>query len=239
MSALRGDRALRALERDASGGDPAARARLVLARARHGELPEERLRLAAHLGDPGAVIAARDLLGVVPREQGLGTWIRAVGRPRLEDWPRELPWTPLVQPVCVRAAVVAVELALPVWSSVAWNEGPPDEEDLRLLRSVLGDAQAWVAAPSAALERRAAGRCMGRSLSGLAGDVALELASVVCRPVRPGATSPTSQQREVSSSAAHVVEAAAKALAWQGGKQAEAQLRAAITARTVPWLLEG
>lgn len=70
------DQRLRDLERDAASGDLQTQARLLLERVRVGQLTEERLRLAAYLGDeaarvaldadPAAVPAAiEDLLGVI------------------------------------------------------------------------------------------------------------------------------------------------------------------------------
>lgn len=57
------DQRLRDLERDAAHGDLQAQVRLPLERVRVGDLTEERLRLAAYLGDEVACLA----LGDVPR----------------------------------------------------------------------------------------------------------------------------------------------------------------------------
>ena len=53
------DLALRALERQLACGDHAARAQLLAARLRSGDLDKERLQLAAYAGD-------RDVLTVLP-----------------------------------------------------------------------------------------------------------------------------------------------------------------------------
>lgn len=53
------DSALRALERRLACGDHTARAQLLAARLRSGELDEQRLRLAAYAGD-------RDVASVLP-----------------------------------------------------------------------------------------------------------------------------------------------------------------------------
>ncbi len=58
------DQRLRDLERDATHGDLQARARLLRERLRVGDLAEERLRLAAYLGDEAARSACGDAAAV-------------------------------------------------------------------------------------------------------------------------------------------------------------------------------
>ncbi|MCA8920592.1 MAG: hypothetical protein KDD82_02215, partial [Planctomycetes bacterium] len=70
------DRALRELERRyLAAGDAEARELLIRARLRVGEVPEARLRLAQHLGDPLAL----QLLGPPPEPPPL-TWLRRAAR---------------------------------------------------------------------------------------------------------------------------------------------------------------
>jgi hypothetical protein len=65
------------LERTAAQGDAAARTSLLAERLRLGELPRERVRLAAHLGDP----AAREVLGgdAPTPDLHLPRWLAALG----------------------------------------------------------------------------------------------------------------------------------------------------------------
>lgn len=230
------DRHLRELERAALAGDHEAAVRWLVERVRVGQLPEERLRLAAHLEHPLAVAAAREALNVAPKRRRLDSWIRMVGFPRLADWGRELPgWTELVQPVCVRAATVASELALPHWSSPrAFEDGEIDAHDLAYLQDVIRLARAWIDEPTEANARRMGSRSMG-AWDGIAGAVGLELASTVCQPVAPGATSPHSRVQHTARSAAQVVKEAADTLREEGAS--EDALRDAIRAETIPWLL--
>jgi hypothetical protein len=92
------DQRLRALERDAAHGDLQAQARLLLERVRVGDLTEERLRLAAYLGDEPARECVRfdvghvsssieDLLnGVRLRDENLlPTVMIGVARTALDD----------------------------------------------------------------------------------------------------------------------------------------------------------
>jgi len=161
-----GDRGLRDLERRAAGGEVEAQAELLIARHRLDRLPEERLRLGAHLEDPAAVIAAREILGVAPRRKNLGTWIRRIGTPDLSTWERELPWKELVQPVCLRIALAASEAALPVWTSAEWRENvDSDDTELDMIIGVQRDAKRWLAEPSLAALRRVEGHAMRRTWS--------------------------------------------------------------------------
>ncbi|MCO5171565.1 MAG: hypothetical protein M9894_35125 [Planctomycetes bacterium] len=82
----------RRLEREVARGDPPARAALLGERARAGDLPAERLLLAAHLGDPDA----REVVGAQPP---CGDWFSALG-----DFGAE---------VALRAVLVVVQEARP------------------------------------------------------------------------------------------------------------------------------
>lgn len=234
------DRDLRSLERRARTGDADAAAELLVGRFRGGRLSEERLRLAAHLGDPAAGSAARALLDVAPRRQNLAAWIRTIGHPHLQTWPRELAgWRDLVQPVCARAALAAAELAYPVWTAPAWREDHDDDDgDSSWLQRLLPPFRAWLADPTEA----ARGAIPGRgSWSGTVDCVAGELLSIALRPVAPGAILDHSRERDIARSAADVALAAQNALHAgvdrAGRKAVEARLRTAIQAATIPWVL--
>ncbi|MCO5172530.1 MAG: hypothetical protein M9894_40050 [Planctomycetes bacterium] len=126
------DTRLRRLERAAAQGDLDARVRLLCERLRSGELDEERVRLAAYLGDP----AARLLLGpkapdlpVIRARGGLElnqrrwiTGLRAYGK----EW-------------LVRAAVAIARARFTAWDR--WDEA--DERPRRALAA----AEAWLACP--------------------------------------------------------------------------------------------
>lgn len=83
------DQRLRDLERDAGKGDLEARARLLQERVRVGDLTEERLRLAAYLGDEVACLALGHALrllvamdaewfrGLIPWSPALAVWALA------------------------------------------------------------------------------------------------------------------------------------------------------------------
>jgi hypothetical protein len=234
------DRTERKLERRASGGDVEAAAERIRLRHRRGDLPEERLRLAAHLGDAAAVIAARDVLNVAPRKQGVGAWIRAIGKPNLKTWPEGVPWVPLVQPVCVRIAIAAAELGLSVWATPAWSEEVDAQDaDTQLLASALAQAKTWLGDPRREVADTLWNDLASARLSGVPVEVAIELASVVCQPVSLSARSPHARERDVARSAAQVAEAAARALAWKRAKrEADETLRAGIREAVIPWLLK-
>jgi len=232
-----GDRGLRDLERRAASGEVEAQAELLIARHRLDRLPEERLRLGAHLEDPAAVIAAREILGVAPRRQNLGSWIRRIGTPDLSTWPKELPWKALVQPVCVRAALAASEAALPVWTSAEWRQNvDPNDTELELIEKVHRDVKRWLAEPTAAAAERVLAHVMGTSWSGITADAATELVSVVCPPSLSMRRVP---ERELARSAATVVESAARTLEWSEvpKRAAEASLRDACRGAVIPFLL--
>lgn len=77
------DDRLRSLERAAERGGPAAGAALLSARLRAGLVSEERLRLAAYLGDAGAALLVGPppppgIFGLGSRVRGLAPWGRPV-----------------------------------------------------------------------------------------------------------------------------------------------------------------
>lgn len=125
------DSRLRQLQRDAaSGGDLEAEARFLLERVRVGKLPAERLELAAYLGDPAARLAVS-----VPGPDPTAPWTRD----ELAGWVVGLRRWGKVS--CVRAAVAAARLALPVWE----RQFPQDDRPHR----VLGVAEDWIRCPCA------------------------------------------------------------------------------------------
>jgi len=82
-----GDQDRRELERALAGGeDLAARVGLLTARVRAGELTPDRLRLAAHLGDP----AAREAAGAPPPPADLYAWLADLRDFGQEAWARTL-----------------------------------------------------------------------------------------------------------------------------------------------------
>lgn len=240
MKQLRaGDRSLRDLQRRAATGEVEARAELLIALHRLDRLPEERLRLGAHLLDEAAVIAAREILGVAPRKMNLGTWVRRIGTPDTSTWEHELPWQDLVQPACVRVALAASEAALPVWTSAEWRENvDPNDTELKLIVNVHRDVKAWLAAPSPKAAERVLAHAMGGSWSGVTAEAAVELVSIVCPPSLSMRRNP---QRELARSAATVVESAARTLQWSElpKREVESSLRDACRDAVLPWLFGG
>lgn len=126
------DTRLRRLERAASQGDVEARARVLCERLRAGDLAEERVRLAAYLGDPGARLLLAERapeLPVIRARAGLElnqrrwiTGLRAYGK----EW-------------LVLAAVALAHARFAAWTR--W-----DETDERPRRAVAA-AEAWVRCP--------------------------------------------------------------------------------------------
>jgi hypothetical protein len=121
------DAALRGLERQVEAGDVSARARLLAARLRAGELDEQRLRLAAHAGD-------RDVVVVLPDTRH--THATSC------DW---CLW-PYGKAPSVVAAAAAARLLVPVWERLG---------DLSSVRAVVA-AEAWVACPCEPCRKNAA-----------------------------------------------------------------------------------
>lgn len=142
------DARLRSLERGASsGGDPEARARLIVERLRAGRLAHDQVRLAAHAGDPGARLAlghagcvACDGQGALPVAVGGPGEVVACGFfPAFEPWCRGLAADPVA---LRRAAVAAVLQALRVQGLAArltlaldrWRDDPSPEAEAAVLR---------------------------------------------------------------------------------------------------------
>lgn len=118
------DARLRQLQREASTGDLQARAKLLLGRVRAGELSEERLRLAAYLGDP----ASREALGEgAPealqnwrsRELNKRTWAQDISRDYGEEGARRM-----------LVAVMRESLSLPFPTPAEYLSLLESEEDL-------------------------------------------------------------------------------------------------------------
>ena len=121
------DRRLRALEREAAASrDPEARARLLLARMRAGELERERVELAAYLGD----LASLQALGGRPAALGIDAWVAG-----FERWE---------ETTLVRAALAAARVPLLRWQEryeeLRGSEWPCPQE-------LLLKVEAWLACP--------------------------------------------------------------------------------------------
>lgn len=154
------DTHLRQLERAANQGDVEARARLLCERVRMGDLSEDRVRLAAYLGDPGARLhlgeqapelpAIRARAGLELNQRRWVTGLRAYGK----EW-------------LVRAAAAVAVSRLEAWSR--W-----DETDDRPRRA-LAAARAWIRCPCDAHARAADG----------AHDAALGAAQALVAPGDP------------------------------------------------------
>lgn len=125
------DDRLRGVERSAALGDPIARARLLVERARRGRLAPERLRLAAWLGDPTARLATG--------EDSDETVAHVRPKGRKDDWTRALAaWG---QGAVVRAAyVVALD------GMRHWRRHYRDDASLP---GVLEAVAAWLRCPCA------------------------------------------------------------------------------------------
>jgi hypothetical protein len=117
------DQRLRDLERDAAHGDLQARARLLLERVRVGDLTEERLRLAAYLGDEAARIAIGGAGSDVP--DNLLDWLAGLRR-----WGR--------RPMAY-AAFELLRAVLPILEA---------ESGSRQFRPIVEAAEAWTRSPT-------------------------------------------------------------------------------------------
>ncbi|MCO5170393.1 MAG: hypothetical protein M9894_28995 [Planctomycetes bacterium] len=124
------DERLRHLRR-AAADDPAARAALLCARLRAGDLPEDRLRLAAHLGDP----AALEVLGAAPPTPSLGRWVHG-----LAPWSQEDGWPAWAAEAYARAAAAAA--AAVVTPCLA-----RDPDQAQAAARALAAMDAWLACP--------------------------------------------------------------------------------------------
>jgi len=121
------DERVRDLGRAAASGDPAARARHLVARVRAGEVSRADLRLGAALGDEAADATLRRL-GEEPYTA-----------PNLRAWFLGLP---LDRGGRVRACLAAARLALAEWSD-------PGSDDELATRAAIEASAAWLAGPSA------------------------------------------------------------------------------------------
>ena len=141
------DLKIRRLERAAGAGDPSAQGQLLLERVRAGELPRERVQIAAALGHAASCVA----LGRAPLPE----------IPELDDWLHELDHygrEPLI-----RAAVAAGQC---VWPCLAGGV----DELVQPFLDALEAAEAWLAQP------REATRIQARLLGGEAQEKARRLA---------------------------------------------------------------
>ncbi|MCO5168334.1 MAG: hypothetical protein M9894_18500 [Planctomycetes bacterium] len=223
------DERLRGLERQAAH-DPEAAPRLLLERVRRGELPEERLELAGHLGHP----AARQALG-------LGDEVHATLD--LTVFLADLaPWGGVI---VVRGLCAAGAEALPRFAAQAPDDGRPG--------AALAAAAAWAdrPGPETALAARAAGRGAERAAQDLGqrADFHAEWAvdtpelyagyhaawvcahaanaALVLERLRPTVSTPAQVEP--------VVDAFVRALERTGAD--EAQVRAAAEAALIAWAL--
>lgn len=124
------DERLRHLRR-AAADDPAARAALLTARLRAGDLPEDRLRLAAHLGDP----AALEVLGAAPpASSSIGRWVHG-----LAPWSADDGWPAWAAEAYARAAAAAAAAVLPCLER--------DPEQAAAAGRAVAAMDAWLACP--------------------------------------------------------------------------------------------
>jgi hypothetical protein len=168
------DDRLRSLERAAETGEPASGAALHAARLRAGLVSEERLRLAAYLGDPAAVLLVGPppppgIFGLGSRVRGLAPW----GRP---TWVR----AGLAMARCALAATRAEEPTV-VRLAAEWAACPCADHlaPLAAAYEEVTPAQTPFMAVGAMVRRES----RPQSLS------ALSQVIVLCRrPLEPGAT---------------------------------------------------
>jgi hypothetical protein len=125
------DDRLRRLTREVATGDAGARARLLAERLRAGDLGEDRLRLAAHLGDPAAAAAlGRELL--LPPTITITRWVRGLAEPS-----RGGAWPVWAREAYVRAAAAAGRIVLPGLDPALAERG----------RAAVDALDAWVRCP--------------------------------------------------------------------------------------------
>jgi len=195
------DDRLRRLEREAAGGDPEARARLLRERARSGELPRERLGLAAWLGDPAAAAALGPEAPAPPEE--VGRWAAGAAR--------------FGQEAFVRLGGAALRRVL---------SGRPAGASREAAERVLAASDAWTACPCcehAEAARRAADAEQPPNLlttfamrANPSEWVVVEAAKVVARETRPEWTPEVTVELDPDAAAAAAGEADA------GGEEAAA-----------------
>lgn len=179
----RGDVALRALEREAQGGDQGAEVRLLVARLRAGTLTIERVELAAYCGsevaqevlDPGVRFATpdgRSLTGALDFQ----AWLDHLSRRWADVGP--VPDWVLVRAAVAAARVAAARAAMcPGWEG-SWTASPNGacgcghsydahvnrDKNPRLERALLAieAVEAWLAAESTPERVRAVERAERR-----------------------------------------------------------------------------
>lgn len=171
------DRRLRELERRAAAGDVEAGAEWLHARVRTGTLDEERLAVAAWLGDPaacrvsGGTLApetAPDAAGVAG---GLARWGREPARDPTRAALEDPGWRDQLLP---RAALAIACAACPR----AWASGDG--------RAALDAAQAWLDAPGLVAAQVADAAALAPNLGSLRGlspvEALARLAALHCAP---------------------------------------------------------
>lgn len=234
------DAARRSLERRA-GGDVAARGRWIVERLRSGQLLEARVRLAAHVGDPGALLAVEataappaTLLYAVDVVAGLAPWGEAAAG---------------------RAALAALRATRPTGPSAwpgPWAETSPH---VRTPRAADAALVAWLRDPTPA--RAAAGARLLQLPVAVSADpaghwtdeatvMALQLLSPLQWDVAHVAALPSASAR----TAAEVARAAIRAVAHAGpdrgravegeagaADEAAARVLRAIRDGLAPWAL--
>lgn len=221
------DARLRDLGRAAASGDGEARTRWLAERVRAGDLPRQRLTLAAFLGDE----AARDALdGLVPAGAGpVAAIVQALA-----------PWG---QPVLVRAALAALVATRPVappWADASGATRTPRQAEAALV--------AWLRCPcsdhQAAVER-VEGRPVAATPRGRWVDAAAADALRSVATGRVGGEVPDDVVTRAAHAAREAARAAVRALSddapggegppsWPG---AERVVRDAVRAALIPWAL--
>lgn len=206
------DDRLRRLEREAITGGLDARARWLTERTRVGELAEDRLRLAAWLGDP----AAEQALGravLAPPTITIGRWVRG-----LVPWQTETPWA---REAFARAAAAAARAVLACF------------DDGALATRAVVALEAWIRCPCD--EHAQAAAALGGQVPIQRGAAGLFAARGVrfAGPAIYRATTVALSEGPANVTASEVATEAARATSPEA-------VRAAIRDALVPWaLLEG
>lgn len=209
------DARMRALARSAEQGDPGARRQLLLERLRAGQVTEDRLRLAAFLGDP----AAADAAGAATGGEDLAGWFAAI-----------TAWEPAA---CARAALAAAALVEPVWAAA--GGGPAVTRALEALR-------AWTDCPCPAHADAVAAARMDLRTAGIGGahprlaahaGRAAHCADLAAQLSEPGATLAAPTHEALSRAAQVPPDVIDAAVAWRACP-CEAHRREVVTACPAP-----